>query len=1172
MRRRLLEPSAARMGCALLLAAPLVAQEVEVINETFDAGVPAGLSLIGTSKVFSDDGCGNGILSLTQGLNEQAGFAWLENQFDLSDRVEIEFDLFIGRGTSATPADGVSVIFQFDGDTSAVGGGGGGLGVANFRGNNSPYVSVGFDIWDNGAPDPETACDDGRYGDLGSCGTEVNQNNLNPAGVLGSQATGTGPDFIGSGDKYGIPPSEEGGPPGTPGDCDPGSLNHVEIIFDNRLMLVKMSGGVGGDGQPFPAQTVVSYATQALPAQPSNIGFAASTGNANAHQWVDNVIVREGPSQVTFAQESPPTSVAINSGGPAVDATPEIGTSFRADAVFGSELSRVGDIDTGLTITTSRFGRVNNNFDFANVNIRPITTSQIPGAGAETAKLFIDDAWSTKAVHYRGELVPGRYDVSLFWSENFAGAIDGAGRGTKLYDVYLNGTRVLCNWSAASAAGSPTGSGDSSVTCIAVIDTAIRRTFSVDVPDGGSGFGTLDIVVDDLGGGNPPENAALNAVSVNRTGGTTGGAPSGDIECLVPPAAPAPAGVLINEDFDGTADAECPLSMQCNSSGGYTPQVLAGRLRLTEDLTGSTGTTAIFLDTVDVVGAGFRAEFDVYMGNPDAGTTADGGSIFVMEGNNTAAVGPGGGTIGIPGGNGFAIEFDTWQGPETNEPSGFNIAALAFTHVGINNLSTESQITNVGYDPDQRPVTAGGTGWIDFFNPEGAHIVVAYNAGNVIVTASGVDEGGNPFGPQVVAEANVTPITLTEAVVGFSGGTGGATQDLEFDNVVISAKAGVPPTNDTVANALESARQRWINQGELYINAGGTFLSCNAVQFPAPATTGDAGPGEQVVWVGDSVGGGAALFEGEFFSVTPLFNSGGVTLASLQVAGTDMGVWDARGTSPGVDQSDKIFHTERWAAMEYAIPVTNGDYEVTLYFANSFSGTAGTARRVFHVDVEGERKTDFHHCEHTARPLIGVPTDNPFFLFPDLFDPVDEAERLYSSDPCNFVACANNRVDVVTNPDLDTLNAQQECGNAAASALRYTATVVDGILNIALTPPDTLAGEPTSPDGNPKISGLVIKRQGVAPTGFRRGDSNASGDLNITDGVFVLNYLFLGGPEPPCQDAADSDDNGALNITDGVRILNYLFLGGPAPSAPGPDTCGPDPTADDLPTCNYTAC
>jgi hypothetical protein len=113
--------------------------------------------------------------------------------------------------------------------------------------------------------------------------------------------------------------------------------------------------------------------------------------------------------------------------------------------------------------------------------------------------------------------------------------------------------------------------------------------------------------------------------------------------------------------------------------------------------------------------------------------------------------------------------------------------------------------------------------------------------------------------------------------------------------------------------------------------------------------------------------------------------------------------------------------------------------------------------------------------------------------------------------------------------------------------------------------------------GNPIIPGPIFTNPecsgGGGGTGFRRGDSNASGDLNITDGVFVLNYLFLGGPEPPCQDAADSDDNGQLNITDGVRILNYLFLGGPAPPAPGPDSCGPDPTSDDdLPTCVYTAC
>ncbi len=32
---------------------------------------------------------------------------------------------------------------------------------------------------------------------------------------------------------------------------------------------------------------------------------------------------------------------------------------------------------------------------------------------------------------------------------------------------------------------------------------------------------------------------------------------------------------------------------------------------------------------------------------------------------------------------------------------------------------------------------------------------------------------------------------------------------------------------------------------------------------------------------------------------------------------------------------------------------------------------------------------------------------------------------------------------------------------------------------------------------------------------FARGDGNSDGRLDLSDAVFVLSYLFLGGPEPP---------------------------------------------------------
>ncbi|MEM7262428.1 MAG: hypothetical protein AAF488_10600, partial [Planctomycetota bacterium] len=78
------------------------------------------------------------------------------------------------------------------------------------------------------------------------------------------------------------------------------------------------------------------------------------------------------------------------------------------------------------------------------------------------------------------------------------------------------------------------------------------------------------------------------------------------------------------------------------------------------------------------------------------------------------------------------------------------------------------------------------------------------------------------------------------------------------------------------------------------------------------------------------------------------------------------------------------------------------------------------------------------------------------------------------------------------------------------------------------------------------------------------------------DGIFVLNFLFLGGTEPSCMDSADPDDSGRVDITDGIYLLNFLFLGGQPPLPPSglaPNDCGVDPTDDDGLGCvSYPAC
>ena len=79
---------------------------------------------------------------------------------------------------------------------------------------------------------------------------------------------------------------------------------------------------------------------------------------------------------------------------------------------------------------------------------------------------------------------------------------------------------------------------------------------------------------------------------------------------------------------------------------------------------------------------------------------------------------------------------------------------------------------------------------------------------------------------------------------------------------------------------------------------------------------------------------------------------------------------------------------------------------------------------------------------------------------------------------------------------------------------------------------------------------------------FIRGDANLNGKIDIADAIHTL--LHVGqGFEVPCRDALDADDTGVIDITDGIVIIEYLFLSGDPMPAPFPSR-GDDPTADDL--------
>jgi len=65
----------------------------------------------------------------------------------------------------------------------------------------------------------------------------------------------------------------------------------------------------------------------------------------------------------------------------------------------------------------------------------------------------------------------------------------------------------------------------------------------------------------------------------------------------------------------------------------------------------------------------------------------------------------------------------------------------------------------------------------------------------------------------------------------------------------------------------------------------------------------------------------------------------------------------------------------------------------------------------------------------------------------------------------------------------------------------------------------------------------------------RRGDANGDGKTTVSDVVFLVNYLFKGGPAPVPLESGNANCDTKVTVSDVVYLVNYLFKGGPPPCA-----------------------
>lgn len=66
---------------------------------------------------------------------------------------------------------------------------------------------------------------------------------------------------------------------------------------------------------------------------------------------------------------------------------------------------------------------------------------------------------------------------------------------------------------------------------------------------------------------------------------------------------------------------------------------------------------------------------------------------------------------------------------------------------------------------------------------------------------------------------------------------------------------------------------------------------------------------------------------------------------------------------------------------------------------------------------------------------------------------------------------------------------------------------------------------------------------------YSEGDANGDSSLDIDDIVFMIAFVFNGGPAPQPVFAADANCSGGVDVDDVVYLINHIFQGGAAPCA-----------------------
>jgi len=77
--------------------------------------------------------------------------------------------------------------------------------------------------------------------------------------------------------------------------------------------------------------------------------------------------------------------------------------------------------------------------------------------------------------------------------------------------------------------------------------------------------------------------------------------------------------------------------------------------------------------------------------------------------------------------------------------------------------------------------------------------------------------------------------------------------------------------------------------------------------------------------------------------------------------------------------------------------------------------------------------------------------------------------------------------------------------------------------------------------------GWVHHEYNPNPHTYIPGDANGDGLLDIGDVLYLINYLYKGGPAPDPLEAGECNCDGVIDLGDLLYLISYLYKGGPPP-------------------------